>query len=377
MDFADWKRKLSMAAMCFFVFLFIYFDNRSINLKLLSLEISATLLSSSSSRQPSTRLPSTVPVSSSLSRQPSTRSPSMVPVSSSSSSSRQPSTRSPSMVPVSSSSSRQPSIRSPSMVPASSSSSRQPSTRSPSMVPVSSSSSSLSSRQPSRRPSPLPSFSPSSSSSLETIIIACVGDSLTEGYAHVSYPMVLQSLLGNGYKVLNFGVAGSTMTKNVSRSYWSYERLSQAMTSSPDIVVIQFGTNDAKDTVWNQVRFLNDYSDMILRFQRLDSHPHVFICIPPPYMYRKSLYRIIINVINQVLPQIIPDLASSITNTSLIDNFNPMGGHNRTMHEAYYNFTRPHEYLNDGIHPNSLGYHIIAQDVFEAIASYVETVPSV
>ena len=46
-------------------------------------------------------------------------------------------------------------------------------------------------------------------------LVACVGDSITAGYrassgAH-TYPSVLASLLGEGYKVTNLGEGGATM----------------------------------------------------------------------------------------------------------------------------------------------------------------------
>jgi acyl-CoA thioesterase I len=48
--------------------------------------------------------------------------------------------------------------------------------------------------------------------------IACVGDSTTEGYglacqSKTSYPVVLDSLLGPGYSVLNLGRSATTLRK--------------------------------------------------------------------------------------------------------------------------------------------------------------------
>ena len=59
--------------------------------------------------------------------------------------------------------------------------------------------------------------------------VACVGDSITAGYLSscgMDYPHQLQQLLGEDYKVTNYGVGGQTMFKpnhQVGRdaSYWN------------------------------------------------------------------------------------------------------------------------------------------------------------
>lgn len=63
------------------------------------------------------------------------------------------------------------------------------------------------------------------------IKVACVGDSLTEGYTSTgansgkkgpnAYPARLQSLLGSGYEVKNFGETGAFLMEGTSNPYKS------------------------------------------------------------------------------------------------------------------------------------------------------------
>ena len=87
--------------------------------------------------------------------------------------------------------------------------------------------------------------------------VACVGDSITAGTCSTigGYPAILQGELGAGYHVANFGVHGATVQrvghcrsgdKVGSCSFWGSRDLAQAFAFLPDIVILQFGTNDAK-----------------------------------------------------------------------------------------------------------------------------------
>ncbi|MEO7101377.1 MAG: GDSL-type esterase/lipase family protein, partial [Luteolibacter sp.] len=86
--------------------------------------------------------------------------------------------------------------------------------------------------------------------------VACVGDSITAGYALAnpgtqSYPAQLQLLLGSGYTVGNFGLSGATLLKQSDFTYWNSSQYSASRTYNPNIVVIMLGTNDTKSWNWN------------------------------------------------------------------------------------------------------------------------------
>lgn len=66
----------------------------------------------------------------------------------------------------------------------------------------------------------------------------------------MTYPNQLQTMLGSGYKVTNFGAGGRTMLKKGDNPYWRTGPLKQALASEPAIVVLMLGTNDAKFQNW-------------------------------------------------------------------------------------------------------------------------------
>jgi lysophospholipase L1-like esterase len=75
-----------------------------------------------------------------------------------------------------------------------------------------------------------------------TIRVACVGDSITEG---TEYPADLWMMLGANYTVGNFGVGGSTVSIESEKPYMNQTAFQDAEAFMPNIVVIILGTNDA------------------------------------------------------------------------------------------------------------------------------------
>jgi len=91
------------------------------------------------------------------------------------------------------------------------------------------------------------------------IKVACVGTSITFGAVmpnakQNSYPVQLQSYLGDGYKVINFGVSGSTITQHSKSGYVFTAKYTASLAFEPDIVLLEFGTNDSKPYITNSGR---------------------------------------------------------------------------------------------------------------------------
>ena len=66
------------------------------------------------------------------------------------------------------------------------------------------------------------------------IKVACVGDSITEGFglawqSKTSYPVVLDSILGPNYSVLNLGRSATTLRKKGDFPYWSCKEFSRCV----------------------------------------------------------------------------------------------------------------------------------------------------
>lgn len=180
-------------------------------------------------------------------------------------------------------------------------------------------------------------------------IVACVGNSITYGYdlpSEKSYPTVLDTLLGNGYAVSNFGVSGKTMVRGSNDSYWKQNAYTDALASKPDIVVIELGTNDAKTYIWGTYGkdFKADYLAMIKSFRDLPTHPEVWLTLQPWAnnadwsMYDTDIARKVNPLIREVALE---------AGTHLIDLRAGFAGH-------------PEWYLADSVHPNAAGAKALA-----------------
>lgn len=175
-------------------------------------------------------------------------------------------------------------------------------------------------------------------------LVACVGDSITFGTGSSSptstYPAKLSHYLEHhhNYSVKNFGSKGTTVTKTGDFPYVNTSDYAAAFASNPSVVVILFGMNDAKIRNWNQTLFVADYIDLIKRFQSISSKPVIFICTPAPFYADSPAYGIQGNVVNRVLPQLIPMIANK-TNANVIDIFSTLGG-------TPFNLTKPYLFMN-------------------------------
>ncbi|MDE3059037.1 MAG: hypothetical protein KGJ59_13885, partial [Bacteroidota bacterium] len=125
------------------------------------------------------------------------------------------------------------------------------------------------------------------SCSTEEIRIACVGDSITEGYglamqSKTAYPVVLDSVLGHGYSVMNLGKSATTLQQHGDFPYWSCKEFADAFAFQPDIIIIMLGTNDTKSQNWHADTFEKDYQALIDTFKTIRTHPKIYLCLPVP-----------------------------------------------------------------------------------------------
>ena len=122
-------------------------------------------------------------------------------------------------------------------------------------------------------------------------IIACVGDNITKGEMssdlnRYSYPAQLQTLLGDDYKVLNFGWSGATVNAASGNSYFKKVQFRQSMEANADTVIIMMGAGDAQ-TVWNsndpvtsKLKFKRELTLMVNRYLELAHKPEVVLATP-------------------------------------------------------------------------------------------------
>jgi len=187
----------------------------------------------------------------------------------------------------------------------------------------------------------------------QTIKVACVGNSITEGAGlETPYPEALQALLGDGYEVRNYGISGRTLLKKGDFPYWNERKYQEAMAWNPDIVIIKLGTNDSKPQNWKfKEAFIPDYIELVNSFKNLPSKPQVYVCYPVPVFEDKAGINERI-VKNEVIPAI--KKIAKKTKARTIDLYTPFLG------KAALTY--------DGIHPNDAGAAFLAQQVYKAVS---------
>jgi acyl-CoA thioesterase-1 len=187
--------------------------------------------------------------------------------------------------------------------------------------------------------------------------VACVGDSITFGAAIKDrakncYPAQLGMMLGEGWKVRNFGVNGATLLKKGDKPYRKQKAFEQAHAFEPEVVVIKLGTNDSKPQNWkHKSEYVADYLDLIEGFRKLESKPQVFLCYPvPAYPGRWGITDKVMK--EEVMPKL--DEVAKKSGCKVIDLYSALSDRE--------------EMFPDRVHPNAAGATVIAEVVAAALA---------
>ena len=185
--------------------------------------------------------------------------------------------------------------------------------------------------------------------------IACVGDSITEGYglacqSKTGYPVVLDSILGPQYAVMNLGRSATTLSTKGDFPYWISKEFSDVFAYKPDIIVIQLGTNDTKPYNWNAENYEKDYQAMIDTFKTIPTNPKIYLCLPVPVF--KTKWGINDSTIVHGVIPIIKKISAS-NNLPVIDLYDQM------MNEGADFF--------DSIHPNEAAAKVMAEIIAKEI----------
>ena len=189
-------------------------------------------------------------------------------------------------------------------------------------------------------------------SSSSAIRVACVGDSLTQS---TEYPYDLWMLLGNeSYFLRNFGAGSTTVSLSSETPYMNTSVFQSALDFQPNIVIIMLGTNDAQPSLHQyNASFVDDYVKLVNAFQGLSSRPKIWVVLPPPIFSNQSgkidpeYFRL------TVIPCI--EQAADETDLPIIDVCSALASNS--------------DYFPDGVHINSAGAKLIADEVYQAITS--------
>lgn len=187
------------------------------------------------------------------------------------------------------------------------------------------------------------------------IKIACVGDSITYGYGlgewqKTSYPAQLQTMLGDGFCVNNYGYSGRTAQTTGDRPYSAEKLYAQSKAFAPDIVIFMLGSNDSKAFNWNKETFIKDYKALVESYVNLESKPTIYIMAPPPVFEDGG--KVKYNIEKETIAKEIVPLTKEIAKEkglACIDLY--------TLFEGKPNL------FSDGCHPNAAGAKIIADTV--------------
>jgi lysophospholipase L1-like esterase len=188
----------------------------------------------------------------------------------------------------------------------------------------------------------------------EPVKVACVGDSITAGYALKNpkadaYPAQLQRLLGSDYTVRNFGVSGATLMAAGDFPYVRQSAYQSALDWRADVVVIALGTNDTKasNIAKHPEDFVPSYRSILAQFRKSNPSAKLLICLPPP------AFPVAMGIANDVLTARILPLIKQVAaeeHVPLIDLYSPL-----QTSAAHF---------PDKIHPDPLGAQRIAEIVY-------------
>ena len=189
--------------------------------------------------------------------------------------------------------------------------------------------------------------------------VACVGNSITEGYGidwgEKKYPDHLQELMQPGDSAANFGTSGKMFYKESGESYWVQGKIKEALAFPADIVVIELGTNDSKLFYYTYYNVTVDmlkpsYEDLLDTFAHLPTHPEIYATLQP-YSNNESwgiMDSTIVKYINPLIKE-----TSVEKGVNIID-----------LHTL---FQTPAWFLDDIVHPNPTG----AQELAKIVNKYI------
>jgi len=210
---------------------------------------------------------------------------------------------------------------------------------------------------------------PISAQATETI--ACIGDSLTYGFIpftglkDVTYPDVLEDLLGDGFEVLNLGRSGYTLTES-DLCYFTCPEYEQSLEAAADMYIIMLGTNDSQlGDRWDALAFEEDLNKMVDTYRQVNPDTTIVLIAPPT-----------------LIPNIESETSSSMVSLlegTIRDIIHKVSEEKETLYiDLFEKTTSNPEWLGeDGLHFTQEGYRAFGEYVYEylTVSGTVNKVP--
>ena len=194
------------------------------------------------------------------------------------------------------------------------------------------------------------------------IKVACVGDSTTYGHGisnwpKNNYPAVLQTLLGDGYHVNNYGVSSFAVQESADRSYRTLPHYQESLAYDADYVVFMMGSNDSKPENWKGAdAFKRDLLSLLDTY----GDAEMILCTLPSAFFLEGQTEGVTE--HDIQPLIVDEIAEVTRTVAAERGFTLLDIHALTAEH-------PEWFSKDGVHPSNEGAAAIAQKVAAVLTS--------
>ncbi len=198
--------------------------------------------------------------------------------------------------------------------------------------------------------------------------IACVGDSVTyghgvSGWVSNNYPKQLDTLLGDGYCVNNYGHSGATVQGSGDQPYITYSEYDESLEFDADIIIFMMGSNDSKPENWRGAdAFRQQYLQRLAEYKENNPDVRIILCTPPTAFYPEGMTEGLTNY--DIDPAIVEEIADIVRSVATDEGYELIDINDLTEGHPEY-------FLSDNVHPNNTGAKLIAETVY----NYLKTNP--
>lgn len=216
------------------------------------------------------------------------------------------------------------------------------------------------------------------STQVDLITVACIGDSITEGFASsnwelYSYPAVLGRILWQDHLIVNLGNSGRTMRDDLSNAYMGTTQYNamRRYAKKWDYALIMLGTNDSYfDRTWtsaDDTAYFESFHKIVKGITSTNSDVQVVVMNCPVYYGNEGSGSPHVRAIQNQLP-------AQLTEKGIASSFFDMHAYT----EKYVGRSN----FPDLLHPNDLGYATMAKGVSQMLTAlkdgtYTYTLPEV